>query len=216
MLLRGPLAAEIGLCRTTVGPSAAVQGAANAIIIQICTGGDDLRLDRKVAGPFHLAEIRRPARSHQSFQLALLFGAHDLDLEITAAGGAPNVVSRSASCQGARVSTGNDRQAAGWGWQRSNHPAPALHDQKALATEATSLLRPVRPARRRSGKAVRGTFRPGALHSQEPAGYVEHGVDVQLPFVFPKIVKGDPLGVTNEPGGLVIQGGGALFQGAYP
>jgi hypothetical protein len=61
-----------------------------------------------------------------------------------------------------------------------------------------------------------GAASGSAISLKIPAGHVEHRVDIQLTLVLPEIVEGDPLGMADEPGGLVVQGSGALFQGADP
>jgi hypothetical protein len=87
LLFGWPFAAQVGLGWPAVGSLAAVQAAPDPIVVQISTGGDDLGLNREVPGPLHFAEIRRAPGAHQSLQLPLPLGAHDLDLEIPATGG---------------------------------------------------------------------------------------------------------------------------------
>jgi hypothetical protein len=50
---------------------------------------------------------------------------------------------------------------------------------------------------------------------QELAGNVEHGLDVQVALALPQLEKVDVLGVTQQPGGLVIEGIGTLLQLAH-
>lgn len=51
---------------------------------------------------------------------------------------------------------------------------------------------------------------------QVPAGYMEHGVDIQLPLAGPDGTKRDSLGMAEQPGGLVVQGGLALLERTDP
>jgi len=41
---------------------------------------------------------------------------------------------------------------------------------------------------------------------------MQHGVDVQLAVAGPDVAEGDPLGMAQEPGGLMVQGGDTLLQ----
>src|SRR5918994_1427438 len=77
------------------------------------------------------------------------------------------------------------------------------------------LLRVVGTTGSRSTEAVRRASGLCSFHLQVPAGYVEHRVHVELALVFPNVIKSEALGVSDEPGGLVIQRGRALFQGAH-
>jgi hypothetical protein len=45
---------------------------------------------------------------------------------------------------------------------------------------------------------------------------VQRGIDVEFTLIFPDIMEADVLSVTDEPGGLVIQGGVPLFEGTHP
>jgi hypothetical protein len=87
-----PFTAQVWLGWAAIGPAAAMQAAANPIVVEVPTSRDDLGLDGEVAGAFHFAEIRRAARSHQGLQLPLALRAHDLDLKVPAAGGPTQIV----------------------------------------------------------------------------------------------------------------------------
>jgi hypothetical protein len=109
LLLWRPLAAQVGLGRAAIGSPAAVQAATDSIVVEVAAGGDNLGLDREISGPFHFAEIRRAPGSHQSLQLPLPFGAHDLDLEIAATSGPTQIIGGAAWSQGARIAATQQR-----------------------------------------------------------------------------------------------------------
>src|SRR4051812_26600851 len=84
LLLLGPNTTEIRLGRSSIRTLPAMQGATNTVVVEVGTSRNDLGFDREVTGALHLAEIRRPARTHQGLQPALALRAHDLNLEVTA------------------------------------------------------------------------------------------------------------------------------------
>src|SRR3954466_13407746 len=135
-----PVTAQIRLCWTSIRSPPVVQSAADAIIVQITTGGDQFGLDREVSCPVHFAEIRRPAGSHQSLQLALPFGAHDLDLEVPAAGGASEIVGCPAGGQRAGIAAAQDRKGSGGRRQMPHGGAPVLYNKKPIPTETSRLV----------------------------------------------------------------------------
>jgi hypothetical protein len=45
---------------------------------------------------------------------------------------------------------------------------------------------------------------------------MEHGVYVQLSLVLPDVIEADVLGVPDQPGGLMIQGGVSLLESTHP
>jgi hypothetical protein len=45
---------------------------------------------------------------------------------------------------------------------------------------------------------------------------MQHGIDVQFAVTGPHLAERDALGVAEQPGGLMIQGGNALFQRTDP
>jgi hypothetical protein len=53
-----------------------------------------------------------------------------------------------------------------------------------------------------------------AVGPEVPARHVEHRVRVELLAVVPELVEGDPLGMADQPGSLMVQRRSALFQGA--
>jgi hypothetical protein len=211
-LLRGPFAAQVGLGWPAVSPTAIVESAGDTIIIQVPAGRDHLSLDGEVSCPFHLAEIRRAAGTHQGLQLALAFGAHDLDLQVSAAGSTTEVIGSPAGGHCAGIAGTQHRQAARGRWKLANGPSAILDNEEAIAVEATRLGPFSRTPRSPAGKAVSCALSLGSVPTQVAAGYVKHSVHVQFALVLPEIVKADVLGVSQKPGGLVIEGGCALLQ----
>ena len=150
-------------------PPAAARGASRR-----CRRPPDTRTRRssptsreKSPGPLHLAEVRRAAGPHQGLQPALLLGAHDLDLEIPAAGRAPRCVRGATgrrSAQGfAPLSTGSARQVRRRRRTRAAvDRSPLLHDQEPVAAQPAGLLEPARTARQRAAEAVSAGTRPRA------------------------------------------------------
>src|SRR5687768_13817121 len=132
LVLGRPVAAQVWLRWTPIGPGAPVQAAADPIVIQITAGGNDLGLDREVPGAFHLAEIRRTTGPHQGLEALLAAGAHDLDLQIPAAGGPPAVICGATRCQRARVLSLKHRETARRLRQAPSYYPPVLHELKAV------------------------------------------------------------------------------------
>jgi hypothetical protein len=193
-----------------------MQAAANPIVVEVPTGGDDLGLDREVSSPFHFAEIRRAAGSHQSLQLPLALSAHDLDLEVPAAGRATQIVGSTAWGQRTRVTAIEDWEAAGRLRQASNRGSAVLHNQKAVPRESAGLFPFVRPAGSRPSVAVRHTLGTGSIPTQVSAGDMQHRVDVEFSLILPQVVEADVLRVADEPGCFMVERGGAFLQGADP
>src|SRR6185369_10460551 len=77
LALRWPIAAEVGFGWAAIVPLASVQRAAGSVWAEIPAGRDDLGLQREIARPRHLAQIRRFPGSHQCLQPPLPPGAHD-------------------------------------------------------------------------------------------------------------------------------------------
>jgi len=95
------------------------------------------------------------------------------------------------------------------GWRRRsqgprNEPFP-FHDAESVIPQAAEL----RPMRRPTGGRAFEPMNPAtgcyAILSQMAAGYVEHGVHVEITFVGPRLSEGDLLRVPEQPGGLVIE-----------
>lgn len=191
--------------------------AGHPVILQESARGDHLGLEREVPGPLHLTEIWRLAGAHQGLQAPLALGAHDLDLQIPAAGGGHGVVGRTAGGGGAGVVAVHDRERVG-GWRRMlegpRHQPFRVHDAEPVLPQTAELCPVRRPSGRRAFESVNPATGRHAILSQMTAGYVEHGVHVEVILVGPGLAEGDLLRVPQQPGRLVIEGGGAIFQRA--
>jgi hypothetical protein len=193
-----------------------MQAAADPIVVEVPAGGDDLGLDGEVAGSFYFAEIRRPARTHQGLQPPLPLGTHDLHLKIAAAGSSPKIIRSPAGGEGARVSGAEYGKAVGRQRKRPNCGSAVLHDHKAIAIQSAGLFGPVGSPGNRPLETVGGTLSRGALVMQISAGNPQHRVHVQLALILPEVVKRDVLSVSDEPGGLMVEGGSAFLQWTDP
>ena len=197
--MAGRPSARLRPCNRTVDPTR----------FQIAAGRDHFGVDGELALARHLAEIRRTPGTHQRLQRLLPAGAHDLYLQVPAAGRAAPVVGRAAGCGGAGIGARawQDRQRPprrrGRRQPPRDHPA-ALHQVEPVAIEL-SQLRPPAGGRRGRGVTVRAAAGAAAFLTQEPAGDVEHGVHVEIAFTFPQVEEGDVLRVAQEPGGLVVE-----------
>jgi hypothetical protein len=200
-----PFAAEIWFRRPPIGASPVVERAADAVVVQITARGDYFGLDREIAGPLHLAEIRRPAGSHQGLQFALPFGAHDLDLEVPAAGCSPLVVRRPAGRQRAGITAAQHRKVSGRRRQPAHGRAAVFHDHKPVPAQSPGLVRVARASGSGSPVTVGGAFSFRAVAAQIPAGDMKHGVDVQLSLILPQIVERNSLGVADQPRRFVVK-----------
>jgi len=78
-------------------------------------------------------------------------------------------------------------------------------DAEPLATQPPSLVGAGSMAYRRGGMAMGLAGDPPDRRSQISAGDVECRVHIEILAVSPQVAEGDPLGVTEEPGGLVIR-----------
>jgi hypothetical protein len=185
LLLRGPLAAQVRLGWTAIRPPAIVEAAPDPVVVQIPAGRDDLGLDGEIARPLHLAEIRRATGTHQGLQLSLPFGAHDLDLKVTAASGTPQIVGRAAGSQGARIPGGEHRQTTRGGWEHANYGLAVLHDQESIAAQTPGLFRLVGVTWGGTAEAIRGAVGTAPIALQVPARDMKHRVHVQLAFILP-------------------------------
>jgi hypothetical protein len=190
LVLGGPFAAEVRFGRPAVCPHPAVKAAAYAIVVQESARGYHLRLDRKVARPIYLAEIRRPARSHQCLEAAFPAGAHDLYLEVAAAGGTAPVVRGSARGEGTGVLNIHYWKRPARGRRRrqgSRHRTAILHNQEPIPAQPSPLLWPVRSAGNRANEAMGGALGRGTLVTEISAAHVKGRIHIQLAFVFPDL-----------------------------
>ena len=106
------------------------------------------------------------------------------------------------------------------GWRRmlkgSRNQPFRVHDAEPVLPQ-TAELRPVRrPSGWRAFEAVNPATGRHAIFSQMTAGYVEHGVHVEIILVGPRLAEGDLLRVPQQPGRFVIEGGCAILQRADP
>jgi hypothetical protein len=195
-----------------------MKSAPDSVFVQVSTGGDHLGLNREIPGSLHLAEIRGTARPHQGLQPPLLSGTHDLDLKIAAAGRTAEVISGPAGCQGARVGAVEYWKAPGRRrcTQGSDRGPAVLYNQEPVSTELARLVWRGVPPWRRALKSVRGAPDGGTIPVQVPAGDVKDRIDVELALILPDVGERNVLRVTDEPGCLMIQRCGALFEGADP
>jgi hypothetical protein len=100
--------------------------------------------------------------------------------------------------------------------ERPNRRSTVIDDEEAIPTQTAGLVRLVGPTRSGSVKSVGGAAGRGAVTVEVPAGDVEHRLHKELGLVLPDLGEGDVLGMTEKPGGLVIERGGAVLQGTDP
>jgi hypothetical protein len=94
-----------------------------------------------------------------------------------------------------------------------NEPFPFHYAEPVFAQAAE--LRPVRrPSGWRAFESVNPASGRHAILSQMTAGYVEHGVHVEIILVGPRLAEADLLRVSQQPGRFVIEGGWAILQRA--
>src|SRR5687767_9974104 len=118
-----------------------MQGAGDPIFPQIPASRDHFRLDGVGSWTGHLTEIGSPAGPDQRLEPSLAAGAHDLDLEITAACCAPVVVRRAARGSRAGVVAVEYGEAARGRGDRqiTRCGSHVVHHPKTVATESTGL-----------------------------------------------------------------------------
>jgi hypothetical protein len=216
LLLLGPLTAQVWFGRPSIWTLPPMQRTTNPVVVQKGASGDDLGFDREITGSLDLAEIRRAPGTHQGFESSLPPGAHDLNLEIAAAGRSPGMVGGPARRQGTGVGPGQDGKGTPGRLKGSNRHFPILDDHESVLSHPSGLLFSPGPAGSRTREAVSLAPAGGAIPVEITAGDVEHGVHVQLAFIFPDFVKCDVLGVPDQPGGFMIQGSVPFFQRTNP
>ncbi len=222
LVLRWPFGAEVRFGRSAVGAAAAVKRAGDPVVVQIPTGRDHLHLEREVARTLDLTQIRGSTRADQRFQLLLLASAHDLDLQIPAAGGPSRIV----RCPAWRRRTGvlrhQHRQRPGWSrgsiLEREVSPdCPAiLHDPEPAATQAPWLVGSRRGPGQASPKAVQLAPGPVPFPLEKATPHVKDGLHVEIALPLPEPAERDVLGMAEQPGGLVIQRVHPFLEGADP
>jgi hypothetical protein len=205
LVFRWPFAAQVWLGWTAIGSHPPVEAAADPVVIEVPTGGNYLCLDGVIASALHLAEIRRLAGSHQCLESALPPGAHDLDLQISAAGRPPAVVCRAAGSKCAWVRSLQNRQALARRRQRPSHLAAIFYNKEPVSIQAAGLVWLVRSPGARAPEAVSGTLGERAFLPQVSTADVQGGVHIELALVLPDFRKPNVLGMTDEPGGFVVE-----------
>lgn len=152
--------------------------------------------------------------AHQRFEPALAPGAHDLDLKVPTAGGASAVIRSLTTRSGTRVCAIEHGETAGRSRQGPGYQPPPIDDPEAVTAELSGLGGPRRFSRRvpreTMGCAVRA---PRRILGKVAAGNVDDGITVQLAVGLPWRAEGQPLGMAQEPGCLVVSGTGAVFGG---
>ena len=83
-----------------------MQGAVDPPRLEVAARRDHFGVDRVIPLALDLAEIRRSPGAHQRLESALLACAHDLDLQVPAAGRAAPVVCGAARCRRAGIGAG--------------------------------------------------------------------------------------------------------------
>jgi hypothetical protein len=146
----------------------------------------------------------------------LRLGAHDLDLEVTAAGGFAGIVRGSARRRRAgiigTIPVCQNRQAAGRERERSNRVLALLDDYEPVAAELERLRVPLRTAGRGAGKAMCPAARGSSLLVQIATRDVQHRLDVQVAFSLPQLQEINVLRVAEQPGGFMVERLRALLQ----
>jgi hypothetical protein len=192
-----------------------MERAGHPVVLQVATGGDHLHVQGELSAPLDLTEIRRPAGPHQSLQLAVALGTHDLDLQISAAGGAATVVGGTAGCAGAGVLAPEHRKGmAGSGWRREGPGDQALGlDQLEPVPAEPARLFPA-PARATRGPPVaeQSALLCPPIGAEVATGHMEDRFHVQIPLAPPEIAERDALSMAPQPGGLVVERLVAILQ----
>ncbi len=210
-----PFAAEIGLGGSAVLADAPVEAAGHTVLAEIPAGRNHLGLDGIVLVPLGLAEVGGLAGPHQRLEPGLATGAHDLDLEVPAAGGAPRVVGGPTG--GAEAGVGAEDGQARLHVHRGPVHQPALvHQEEPVPAELPGLGRAPGAGRGGTPEAVRVAAGPAAVLLEVLAGDVEPRVHQEFPLPgveAPEIQLG---GVAKQPGRLVVERLDALLDLADP
>jgi len=216
----GPIAAKIGLGGPPVGPAPSVEGTMHPILHQKSARRDHFPAQGERGEPLELAEVGDLAGPQQGFQPALPGGAHDLDLEVPAAGGASAVVGGAAGGGRAGVAAGVKGKLAGCVLGRWELPSdrPARFDDAEPVSSQAARLRRVGALRGFGpGVAVRRAARaPVLVPPQEAAGHLEHRFGIEVPPVSLQVSEeADPLGMPQQPGRFMVGGAGPGVLGGH-
>ena len=147
----------------------------------------------------------------------MLAGTHDFDLEVAAAGRPAGVI-RGPAWGGRAWVPGRleDRELAARKPGFAGHEPHVVHNAEAVVTQQARLRWLRSSAGGGTAKTVSGTSRRAVSDLQVAAGDVEHGIDVEVPFTFPEVTERDLLGMSQQPGRLVIEGRAPFFQCTDP
>jgi hypothetical protein len=86
-------------------------------------------------------------------------------------------------------------------------------DQPEAATAQTpGLIGAARASGNRTAVSVQGTAGATIFEPEVAATHMQGGVHVEVPLPLPQVAEGDPGGVSEEPGSLVVEGIGTLLQ----
>ena len=212
-----PFAAQVRLCGSPVGTIAAVQNTAHPVLRQEAAGRNELGPQREGAGSLDLAEEGPLAGPDKPFEQPLFRGAHDLDLKVPAARSASAMIRSTARGCRAGVAQGVDRQLTpGPGaWKQLPGDCSPLYDNPEPVAAELARFGGIRWLRRESpciavGQAAGSAF--GAW-SKMATGDLNHRLRVKVPAVPAEVVQeSQALGMTQQPGRLMIRRSGAVVQ----
>jgi hypothetical protein len=87
------------------------------------------------------------------------------------------------------------------------HQAHPIDYPKAVAAEHAWLSQSSPVPRRRPLEAMRRAKGASVVRGQVATGNVKHSIAVQIAVRIPQSAEGDPLGMAQQPGGLVVERG---------
>jgi len=108
------------------------------------------------------------------------------------------------------------RQRPGWEREIANRVPRPIHHHEAVAAETECRLLDGLRAPNRPGEPVRAATGSAVRFFEVSARDVERGLDVEVAFAVPKLMKRDVAGVAEKPRGFMIEGGDSLLEGADP
>jgi hypothetical protein len=179
-----------------------------AILREVPAGRDYFDHDLLVIHTLGLAQIGGLAMANEGLEQRLLRAAADVELNITATGGAPLVVRRFAPCGGAGVCIRRDGQRASCRGRGREVPAqepPAFDDGEPVGAEAASCGGVRRQARAALESVGRAAARASVVTGGEEAtGYVDARVAPEFALALEHGPELNALGMSEEPGRIVI------------
>lgn len=184
-----------------------MKAAGPACIVEVPAGGDGLGFKGVFRLAGDLAEVGGEPGADQGFEPGVLPGAENLNLEIPATGRPPLVVGSGAWGNSAGViSRFEYRQAPGLGWQNPLDLDAVLHHNESVAAQPSW-------RGRAAGRLWRGSTEPvcpaggdpPCLEPKKPAADMKDGVHQQFARPAAEGAESHVLGVTQQPGGLVVQ-----------